>query len=81
METIKRKSLLYKSDVEYGNFCLNHVLGCSHGCLYPCYAFNLAKRYGKVKTRLNEIPRLCVTRKNTIKHCNTIERTKPYESA
>ena len=49
MKTIKRKSLLYKSEVEYGNFCLNHVLGCSHGCLYPCYAFNMAKRYGKVK--------------------------------
>jgi hypothetical protein len=29
MKTIKRKSLLYKSEVEYADFCLNHVEGCS----------------------------------------------------
>lgn len=28
MDTIKRKSLLYKSNVEYGDFTINHV-GCS----------------------------------------------------
>lgn len=50
MKTINRKSLLYKSEVEYADFCLNHVEGCSHGCLYPCYAFQMAKRFGKVKT-------------------------------
>ncbi len=49
MKKIKRKSLLYKSNVEYADFCLNHVEGCAHGCLFPCYAFNIAKRYGKVK--------------------------------
>lgn len=49
MKKIKRKSLLYKSEVEYADFCLNHVEGCSHGCTFPCYAFNLAKRFGKVK--------------------------------
>ena len=46
----KRKSLLYKSGVEYADFCLNHVEGCAHGCTFPCYAFNMAKRFGKVKT-------------------------------
>ena len=45
----KRKSLLYKSGVEYADFCLNHVEGCAHGCMFPCYAFNMAKRFGKVK--------------------------------
>ncbi len=50
MKKIKRKSLLYKSGVEYADFCLNHVEGCSHGCVFPCYAFQLAKRFGKVKT-------------------------------
>jgi len=50
MEKTKRKSLLYKSNVEYADFCINHVEGCSHGCTYPCYAFNMAKRFGKVKT-------------------------------
>ena len=45
---IKRKSLLYKTGVEYGDYTMNHVLGCSHGCKYPCYAFLMAKRFGKV---------------------------------
>ncbi len=50
METIKRKSLLYKSKVEYADFCLNHVEGCSHGCRYPCYAYMMKKRCGVVNT-------------------------------
>lgn len=50
MDKIKRKSLLYKTEVEYGDYTINHVLGCQHGCLYPCYAFNMAKRFGNVKT-------------------------------
>ncbi|MCK9595007.1 MAG: radical SAM protein [Candidatus Omnitrophica bacterium] len=50
MQTIKRKSLLYKSEVEYADFCLNHVEGCSHGCKYPCYAYMMKKRCGIVKT-------------------------------
>lgn len=47
---IERKSLLYQSGVEYADFCLNHVEGCSHGCKYPCYAFMMKKRCGVVKT-------------------------------
>ncbi|MBU4348078.1 MAG: radical SAM protein [Nanoarchaeota archaeon] len=49
MKKILRKSLLYKSDVEYADFCLNHVEGCSHGCKFPCYAMQMAKRYGRIK--------------------------------
>lgn len=45
-----RKSMLYKTGVEYGDYTINHVLGCSHGCKYPCYAFLMAKRFGKVST-------------------------------
>ena len=37
-ENIERKSLLYKTDVEYGDYSLNHIQGCSHGCKYPCFA-------------------------------------------
>lgn len=48
-QTMKRKSMLYKTGVEYGDYTINHVLGCSHGCLYPCYAFMMARRFGKVK--------------------------------
>ncbi|MEK7309220.1 MAG: radical SAM protein [Planctomycetota bacterium] len=50
MQSITRKTLLYKSEVEYADFCLNHVEGCSHGCRYPCYAYLLKKRCGTVKT-------------------------------
>ena len=50
MQTIERKSLLYKSEVEYADFCLNHAEGCSHGCKYPCYAYMMKKRCGIVKT-------------------------------
>ncbi len=50
MNYIRRKSLLYKSKVEYADYTINHVEGCSHGCMYPCYAMMLAKRFGKVKT-------------------------------
>ncbi len=50
MVKIKRNSLLYKTEVEYGDYTINHVFGCSHGCLYPCYAFLNAKRYGRIKT-------------------------------
>ena len=46
---IIRKSLLYKTAVEYGDYTINHIEGCSHGCLYPCYAMMMAKRFGKVK--------------------------------
>lgn len=50
MQTMQRKSMLYKTQVEYGDYTMNHVQGCSHGCKYPCYAMLIAKRFGKVKT-------------------------------
>lgn len=50
MKEIIRKSLLYKTGVEYGDYTINHAFGCSHGCKYPCYAFLMAKRFGKAKT-------------------------------
>jgi DNA repair photolyase len=50
MKTIQRKSMLYKTRVEYGDYTMNHVMGCSHGCKYPCYAFLMAKRFGKISS-------------------------------
>lgn len=50
MKTITRKSMLYKTGVEYGDYTMNHVLGCFHGCKYPCYAFLMAKRFGNIKS-------------------------------
>lgn len=50
MDTIRRKSMLYKTSVEYGDYTINHVQGCSHGCKYPCYAMMSAKRFGQAKT-------------------------------
>lgn len=40
--------MLYKTGVEYGDYTMNHVLGCSHGCKFPCYAYMLKKRFGKI---------------------------------
>ena len=48
--TVRRSSLLYKTAVEYGDYTVNHILGCSHGCTYPCYAMNMSKRYGRVRS-------------------------------
>jgi len=45
---IERKSMLYVTGVEYGDYTMNHVLGCAHGCKYPCYAFMLKRRFGQV---------------------------------
>ncbi len=50
MRTITRKSMLYKTGVEYGDYTMNHVLGCSHGCKYPCYAYMMAKRFGNISS-------------------------------
>lgn len=48
MKEITRKTMLYKTNVEYGDYTMNHVLGCAHGCKYPCYAYLLKKRFGQV---------------------------------
>ena len=49
METITRKVMLYRSGVEYGDYTMNHVQGCAHGCRFPCYAFLMKKRFGLVQ--------------------------------
>lgn len=46
---IYRKTLLYKSGVEYADYCINHIEGCSHGCRYPCYAMVMKRRCGVIK--------------------------------
>ena len=47
-----RKRMLYKSKVEYmageGVYCMNHAVGCAHGCEFPCYAYAAAKRRHEV---------------------------------
>lgn len=50
MKTTNRKSMLYKTGVEYGDYTINHIQGCAHGCKYPCYAMMNAKRFGQIKT-------------------------------
>jgi hypothetical protein len=47
MDPITRNSLLNKSAL--GFFCINHVQECSHGRLYPCYAYSMACSYGRAK--------------------------------
>jgi DNA repair photolyase len=47
---IERSSMLYKTDVEYGDYTMNHIFGCAHGCKYPCYAYLMKKRFGQVSS-------------------------------
>lgn len=47
---IQRKSMLYLTGVEYGDYTMNHVQGCAHGCMYPCYAYMMKKRFGQVNS-------------------------------
>jgi DNA repair photolyase len=47
---IQRKSMLYRTAVEYGDYTINFVQGCAHGCLFPCYAFSMKKRFGQIKS-------------------------------
>jgi len=49
LSTIRRKSLLYETKVEYGNWTINHIVGCKHGCKFPCYAMMMAKKFGWIK--------------------------------
>ncbi|HEX7318883.1 MAG TPA: three-Cys-motif partner protein TcmP [bacterium] len=53
IQSIERKSLLYKSEVEYGHWTINHIEGCVHGCRFPCYAYMMSKKFGRV-TNMNE---------------------------
>ena len=59
MEEVRRQSLLYRSGL--GFWCLNHVQGCAHGCRYPCYAYLMARRYGRTRDEADwRRPRLVV---------------------
>lgn len=49
MKTITRKTMLYQTGVEYGDYTMNHAQGCTHGCKFPCYAFLMKKRFGQIK--------------------------------
>lgn len=79
---ITRKSMLYQTKVEYGDWAMNHVQGCAHGCQYPCYAFLMAKRFGRVKTyeewlRPSIVDNtLDLLRKELPKHKNEIKRVQ-----
>jgi DNA repair photolyase len=87
---IQRKTMLYKTGVEYGDYTMNFVQGCSHGCKFPCYAFLQKRRFGLVsdyedwcKPRLvsntldlldKEIPRL----RNKIESVQLCFATDPF---
>ena len=79
---IYRKSMLYRTKVEYGDWAMNHVQGCSHGCNYPCYAYLMAKRFGRVKT-YEEWRRPCLVdntldllHKELPRYCDEMERVQ-----
>ena len=47
---ITRKSMVYKTGVEYGDYTANYVLGCAHGCRFPCYAYLQKRRFGQISS-------------------------------
>lgn len=47
---LQRKTMLYKTGVEYGDYTMNHVQGCAHGCEYPCYAYLMKRRFGQISS-------------------------------
>jgi len=49
LERVYRKSLIYEMGGS-GAYAATHVVGCSHGCRFPCYAFLMMRRFGKVAT-------------------------------
>lgn len=65
---IQRKTMLYKTGVEYGDYTMNHVLGCAHGCKFPCYAYLQKKRFGQVSSYENWLEPYLVS--NTLKLLN-----------
>lgn len=89
IEYITRKNLLYKTGVEYGDYCVNFVLGCAHSCLY-CYAYKNFSRWNPQTTHAEwckpklvsntleilsrEIPRL----RNEIKSVHLSFTTDPF---
>lgn len=76
MESVIRKSLLYKSRL--GFYCINHVQGCSHGCRYPCYAYMMANRHGRIKSYLEWCkPRLVANAEELLKKELNRLKTKP----
>ena len=85
METVTRKSMLYKSGVEFEDYALNHVQGCTHDCKYPCYARLIkkvkAEDWKNVKLVNNaldlldkEIPKF----KNEVKQVHLCFSTDPF---
>jgi len=61
VKQIKRKTLLYKTKVEYGDWTINHIIGCMHGCRFPCYAMRMAQKFGWVKNYEDwRMPRIAV---------------------
>ncbi len=50
MKYINGKKLLWKAKGEYNDYAVDHVIGCRHGCRYPCYAMKMAIDSGQIKT-------------------------------
>ncbi|MFN8207882.1 MAG: radical SAM protein [Bacteroidales bacterium] len=77
MSGITRKTLLYKSGL--GFYCLNHVQGCSHGCLYPCYAMMMGQSHGRVKSYAEWCePKLVVNAYELLKKELSRIKTRPH---
>lgn len=89
MKSITRKTLLYKSKVNYGDYAINHVRGCSHGCTY-CYEMkdkvqkNIIKSYKSwtepkiVENALELLEKELTKLKDKIEFVNLCFSTDPF---
>jgi DNA repair photolyase len=76
VESVTRKSLLYKSGLGFP--CVNHVQGCSHGCAYPCYAYMMARSYGRAASMEEwRRPRLVANARELLERELSRARQKP----
>jgi len=55
IEYIEKKSLLYKSKVEFEDYAVNHITNCVHNCKYPCFARLIAQKSEKEWTETIKI--------------------------
>lgn len=73
MRTIRRRKLLYRTGVEYAQWAINHIEGCTHNCRFPCYARLIRRfdeaRWGQPKVVENAFELL---KKELKQHCHEI---------
>ena len=51
-KNLSKENVIYKTNVEYGDYTINHFQGCSHGII-PILCLSDGKRFGKLSHTKN----------------------------